>query len=93
MVKLSWQVKDIIQQIWDTNLSGNFNFQHCLREGNMVADYLANWGEMTERSIFFTQAISLPSEVRALMKNDRIGLSCLKIRHIKGQHIFAQTNS
>lgn len=83
-VNLSWKLKDIIQQIWDSNISGNFKFQHCLREGNMVADFLAIWGEKNGKSIFFTQAVSLPSKVRALMKNDQIGLPCLRIRHIKG---------
>lgn len=47
-VNLSWKLKDIIEQIWDSNISGNFKFQHCLREGNMVADFLANWGERME---------------------------------------------
>lgn len=55
----------------------------------MVADMSANSGESQGKSMFFSHAVSLPCQVRALLENVRTNLPCLRIRHAKGQFVFA----
>lgn len=57
----------------------------------MVADMSANWGESLGKNMVLCQAVSLPRQVRALLKNVQTSLPCLGIRHAKGQFVGLST--
>jgi len=78
-IHISWQVRNIIQLIKGLTKDGNFLFQHCFQERNMVIERLANLGENIGRNKFFNQTISLPSQVKALSKNDQDGSHILAL--------------
>lgn len=65
VTKTPQKIKHIIKGIQDLKLQGNFSFQHCYREVNMISDYLAiaNLEVYTMQSSFLTQFLSLPLRV------------------------------
>ncbi|XP_019266683.1 PREDICTED: uncharacterized protein LOC109244105 [Nicotiana attenuata] len=73
-MKPPWRIKHIIEQIWEITSLGNFNFVHTFREGNYVADQLANLGENTKEHIIFNEVVSLPRQVRASLQLEQDGL-------------------
>ncbi|XP_070030420.1 uncharacterized protein [Nicotiana sylvestris] len=70
----SWQIKHIIEQIWEVTSTGDFKFTHTFREGNTVADQLANLGVNSQNCAIFNEVVLLPTKVRASMKLDQDGL-------------------
>ncbi|KAH0726142.1 hypothetical protein KY284_002007 [Solanum tuberosum] len=78
--KTPWQIKHIIEDIHSLKVQGTFSFQHCYREVNMIADYLANMGVYTMQRSFFTEFLSLPMRVKKLMKNEIEELPTFRIR-------------
>ncbi|XP_060201107.1 uncharacterized protein LOC132629772 [Lycium barbarum] len=81
-------LRDQIRKIGQTMSQGRIIAQHCFREANFVADHLANMGLADRMDKFFTQVISLPHEVKALMKNDQRGFAHFRIRTKKGHYTF-----
>ncbi|XP_060171020.1 uncharacterized protein LOC132602004 [Lycium barbarum] len=81
-------LRDQIRKIRQTMSQGRIIAQHCFREANFVADHLANMGLADRRDKFFTQAISLPHEVKALMKNEQRGFAHFRIKTKKGHYTF-----
>lgn len=70
-MKAHWQIKSIIEQIWGTAKSVTFHFMHIYREGNAVADYLANHGVTTMKCNIFNEVVSLPRQVKTSLKLDQ----------------------
>ncbi|OIS98250.1 hypothetical protein A4A49_62368 [Nicotiana attenuata] len=66
--KAHWQIIHELEQIWELTRTGDFQFKHIFREGNKIADQLANLGEVTKTHGIFNQAVPLPREVRASLK-------------------------
>lgn len=58
--KSSWKIKYIIKKIIKLKAQENFLFQHCYREANCRADFLANIGEHSKQNLFFTYDLALP---------------------------------
>ncbi|KAK4721889.1 hypothetical protein R3W88_012122 [Solanum pinnatisectum] len=69
----------LIGQINSLKRNGNYKFQHCYREVNNLADYLANMGEKGRKYTFFTQNSNIPNELKNWLKNDIEGTPNFRI--------------
>nr|ABD28646.1 Ribonuclease H [Medicago truncatula] len=61
----------LIQDIKDLLSSHNFSIQHCLREGNQCADFMAKFGASSNNVCFIHP--SPPQDLHVLLRNDAIG--------------------
>ncbi|EOY25865.1 Uncharacterized protein TCM_027232 [Theobroma cacao] len=61
-------IKDVLQKEWEVH------FMHIYGEGNMVADYLANYGFVLEESYVVLEQV--PTGARKLLMYDMLGV-CL----------------
>ncbi|XP_075095185.1 uncharacterized protein LOC142173487 [Nicotiana tabacum] len=82
------QVKEHIHKIRHLMAQGRCQFQHCYREANIIADKLASIGLMNRQERFFTQAISLSRNVKALLKNDQRDYDHFRMRTKSGHYPF-----
>lgn len=55
-----WQIKQITEQMVILSRAGNFVFKHIFREGNTIADLLANMGEESKTFSIFNETTFLP---------------------------------
>lgn len=83
-----WQITDDIGQIQAMSTIGHFTFTHFFREGNTMADILANFEEHSKMTTFFTEITNLPPKIISTLKNDVVGKPNIRIRVKKGNFIF-----
>ncbi|CAK9135235.1 unnamed protein product [Ilex paraguariensis] len=67
----SWKFWSIVHQIRSILNSLDFQIQHSYREGNTIADSLANQGVLARTSSTFSSSDSLPVTTRLLMLQGR----------------------
>lgn len=78
--KINQHILHITSRINNLKKQGNFKFQHCYREVNNLADYLANLGERQKQNSLFTQDLALPNGAKSWLKNDMEGIPNFRIR-------------
>lgn len=79
------KIAPTIKKIRKLNKQYNFTFQHCYREVNHIADYLANKGEQDKSKKKFTQNLTVHVRVKYWLKNDRKGRPTFRIKAHKRQ--------
>lgn len=62
----------LIQDIKDLLVSHNFTVQHCLREGNQCADFMAKLGASSNDEYLIHS--SPPQDLPDLLRNDGVGI-------------------
>lgn len=78
-----WSIGAEVRRIKEIKESYNVLFQHVMREGNKVADYLANLVFSFAGTIIFHSFQELPSEGKALINMDKAQVPNLRVRIAK----------
>ncbi|CAK9171364.1 unnamed protein product [Ilex paraguariensis] len=68
----------------------DFQIQHIYREGNSVADVLANQGVLGQAPHLYSNQGDLPLQIRLLLQHDQRGI---KPMDFQIQHIYREGNS
>ncbi|XP_059288679.1 uncharacterized protein LOC132042068 [Lycium ferocissimum] len=80
--ELPWQIIEMVEEIWRLMNNKTVRVIHIMREGNMLADHLANLaldhGEVASESF---QELGIQG--RRLINNDKLQLPYLRIRPCK----------
>lgn len=79
--------------IWELTRTGDFQFNHIFREGNKIADQLANLGEVTKTHGIFNQVVSLPREVRASLKFEQEEIPNFRFRVKRNFFLYLMISS
>ncbi|KAM3395414.1 hypothetical protein P3S68_004420 [Capsicum galapagoense] len=66
-----WRINDEVKELVRLKDLTGFNLGHCFREGNQVADKLANLSHNFSYDQTFHNFEDLPSQVRGLLNMDR----------------------
>ncbi|XP_070011018.1 uncharacterized protein [Nicotiana sylvestris] len=83
-----WQIREEITQVQNMTSQGFFQLERIFREGNLVADQLANLGERNKQKTFFIEDTTLPKQIKSTMKNEVNGSPTFRVRVKKGVFIF-----
>ncbi|KAM3319665.1 hypothetical protein P3S67_006865 [Capsicum chacoense] len=73
-MKPPWQIYYIIDHIIQLSSKTNFIFVHTYREGNKLADLLANYGESIFGNIIMNSVNLLPDSAKAFLNLEKIGI-------------------
>ncbi|OIT20671.1 hypothetical protein A4A49_38227 [Nicotiana attenuata] len=87
-LKPPWEIGLIIDLIIGLVQDGNITFVHILREGNTVADSLANLVESLRNQVIFNNIASLPGYIKALVAMDKEGIPNLRFKTKKNQFVI-----
>ncbi|XP_075075351.1 uncharacterized protein LOC142162699 [Nicotiana tabacum] len=83
-----WQIREEITQVQNMTSQGFFQLERIFREGNLVADQLANLGKRNKQKTFFIEDTTLPKQIKSTMKNEVNGSPTFRVRVKKGVFIF-----
>lgn len=75
MWSIPWMIADIVQNIKEFFNMRTHKFQHILREGNQLADYLTNrviFTNFDKGNVIFTNFESLDSQARWIINSDKL---------------------
>ena len=83
-IKTSWKFWILLDEISASLQNFSFQIQHSYREGNMVADALANKGVSDKRSFTYICTSSLPSQIKLVMMQESRKIRSLRKRILSG---------
>lgn len=83
-IKANWQLQETISKIRRLMEHGQFAINHCYREINMAADTLTNLGVLNKYRTIFNTTVSMPTQVKAIVKMDRVNMLTFRIKPKKG---------
>ncbi|PHU20008.1 hypothetical protein BC332_11159 [Capsicum chinense] len=86
-MKPPWQIYYIIDHIIQLSSKVNFIFVHTYREGNKLADLLANYGESIPGNIIMNSVNLLPDFVKAFLNLEKLGIPNFRFK-TKSDHFF-----
>ena len=75
-----WICLELLSQIRVSLQNLNFQIGHIFREANGVADRLAAYAILKQRTEDFSMDLQLPCDVRVALSNDQLGLPVLRKR-------------
>ncbi|WMV12183.1 hypothetical protein MTR67_005568 [Solanum verrucosum] len=78
--KPSWRIHNLIEDIKNKIAQRNIIVKHCYREGNEVADALAQYATTIQEPIIYFQESKLPAEVRGLLRMNKLHLPSFRRR-------------
>ncbi|KAF3658030.1 hypothetical protein FXO38_13424 [Capsicum annuum] len=81
------QIYYIIDNIIQLSSKVNFIFVHTYREGNKLADLLANYGESIPDNIIMNSVNRLPDSVKAFLNLEKLGIPNFRFK-TKSDHFF-----
>ncbi|XP_059285813.1 uncharacterized protein LOC132039329 [Lycium ferocissimum] len=77
--EVPWQIVNEMEEIWEIMATRSISVNHILREGNKMADYLANLA-LDNGSVLVSSFQQLEREGRRLLNNDKLQLPYLRRR-------------
>ena len=79
--KIPWRLDKLFQEILNLLLHFRYSIMHIYRQGNQVADFLANEGCIAQSSVLYSSITTMPRQARGLLQLDKLGIP--NIRFVK----------
>ncbi|XP_060194967.1 uncharacterized protein LOC132624163 [Lycium barbarum] len=77
--EVPWQIIEVVEEIWKRMQNRTFKITHIMREGNQLADHLANLA-LDEGEVDVESFQELGAKGRGLINNDKLELPYLRIK-------------
>ncbi|KAK6784166.1 hypothetical protein RDI58_017620 [Solanum bulbocastanum] len=84
--RVPWEISEIVEEIKTMIFKQGVKIQHIFREGNQLADFLANHAAEIDRKVEYQSFKELPSTGRKIINTDKQQIPTLRIRTRKINH-------
>jgi len=84
--RVPWEISETVEEIKTMILKQGVKIQHIFREGNQLADFLANHAAEIDRKAEYQSFKELPSTGRKIINTDKQQIPTLRIRTRKINH-------